>query len=185
MMNKESLRIFSSLREYLSLFILTFKKMSGLRKIKTDERLSPRFREKIMLAVSGVTSCAYCSYLHAKLALEEGIDEKEIEKILKRDITDVERSEIPALLFAQHFAETGGAVSEGAERTLVEHYGESRALQIQAFAQSVLFGNLCCNTVVSFREGRLEPEEKKGRRLAMMLSTPVAAMIRKRSGIKS
>jgi len=154
----------------------------GLRKIPQKEKISPQFREKIMLAVSAVNSCTYCSYLHARVALEQGISHKEIDDIIENDMEHFTPFEVPGILFAQHFSETKGNVSKDALKKLVESYGEYKALQIQAFIQSVFFGNLCCNTVVSFKKGLLTQEEKKGLRLTYLFSLPIARMIRKKSG---
>jgi AhpD family alkylhydroperoxidase len=179
---KEKLRTFSSLREYFSLFFTTFKRMMKLRKIPESERLSPQFREKLMIAVSAVNKCAYCSFLHTRIALEQGIPQKEINDIIKNDIKHFSSEELPGILFAQHFAETKGDVSKEALMNLTRTYGENKTWQIRAFLQSVLFGNLCCNTFLSFNKGFIGAEEKKRLRLVYIFSFPVARMIFKRSG---
>ncbi|MBN1523169.1 MAG: carboxymuconolactone decarboxylase family protein [Spirochaetales bacterium] len=180
-MKKESLRTFDSLSEYWSLFQKTFKKMSGLRKILRREQITPQFREKLMLVVSQTNQCAYCSFLHAKKALEEGISQNTIDNILDIEEGHFTPKEIPAVLFARHFAETKGNVSPLSIHTLTEYYGEHTSRQIQAFLQSVLFGNLCCNTVFSFKEHLFSASEKRNRRLAWLCSLPVASMIKKNS----
>ncbi|MBN2444246.1 MAG: carboxymuconolactone decarboxylase family protein, partial [Spirochaetales bacterium] len=168
--------------EYFSLFCLTFKRMMKLRKISESDRLSHQFREKLMVAVSAVNKCAYCSYLHTRLALENGISREEIENIMKNDVTHFSKEELPGILFAQHFAETKSHVSRDALENLISTYGENKVLQIQAFLQSVLFGNLCCNTYVSFKKGHYKKEDKKKHRLLYLFVFPVARMIFKRSG---
>ncbi|MBN2352437.1 MAG: carboxymuconolactone decarboxylase family protein [Spirochaetales bacterium] len=183
-MKQGRLRIFASFGEFLFLFFTTFGRMTTLRKIPRGETISPRFRTMLMLAVSQVNQCAYCSYLHARRGLEEGIAQEEIAAIVENVGRRVDRSESAGVLFAQHMAETRGNPSAVSCKTLERCYGAFKALQIRAFTQSVLFGNLCCNTVVSFQEGLLTPEEKKGRRLAYAFSLPIANIILKKSGMK-
>lgn len=181
-MQRQKLRIFSSLKEYFSLFIKTFKRMMQLRNIPQTDRISPQFHEKLLVALSAVNRCAYCSYLHTRLALEQGINRKEIDDILKNDIKEFSQKELPGILFAQHFAETKGNVSKTALRKVTQVYGENKTRQIQAFLYSVLFGNLCCNTFVYFKKSHVLPMEKPKLRLVYILSIPIARMIFKRSG---
>lgn len=183
-MKQGRLRIFASFGEFIFLFFKTFGRMTALRNVPRKEKISPRFRTMLMLAVSQVNQCAYCSYLHARRALEEGIAQEEITAIVENVGRRVDRSEAAGVLFAQQMAETKGNPSAVSCKTLERCYGTYQALQIRAFTQSVLFGNLCCNTVVSFREGLLTREEKKGRRLAYVFSLPIANSILKKSGMK-
>ena len=182
-MHKGKLRTFNSLKEYFTLFYLTFKRMMGLRKISHEKEISPQFREKLMVAVSSVNKCAYCSFLHTRTALEQGIPQNEIDDILKNDIKQFSKKDLPGILFAQHFSETKGNVSESALKNVIQTYGEAKTMQMQAFLQSVLFGNLCCNTYVSFKKKLLTLEEKKHLSLVYLFSFPVARMIYKKSGI--
>jgi AhpD family alkylhydroperoxidase len=181
-MKQGKLRIFASLKEFMSLFFTTFGRMMTLRKVPREEKLSPQFRATLMLVVSHVNRCAYCSYLHARRALEQGISQEEIDALIQNIGRPIDPAEAPGILFAQHVAETKGNVSADSLKKIEETYGHYQALQIRAFTQSVLFGNLCCNTVLSFEQGLLTREEKKGRRLAYMFSLPIARGILKKSG---
>jgi len=168
---------------YFTLFNMTFKRMMKLRKIPYEQKISPQFREKLMVAVSSVNKCAYCSYLHTKTALEQGISQNEIDGILKNDIKQFSKEDLPGILFAQHFSETKGNVSESALNNVIQIYGETKTWQMRAFLQSVLFGNLCCNTYISFKKKILTQDEKKHLRLVYIFSFPVARMIYNKSGI--
>lgn len=182
-MGKETLRTFDSLREYFSLFRVTFARMRDLRKISQEEKITPQFREKLMVASSAVNQCAYCSYLHSRTALEQGISQEEIDTIFKNDVSQFSEEDLPGILFAQHFAETKGKVSEDALQNIEEKYGTILTRQMQAFLQTVLFGNLCCNIYVSFKKNLLTKERKNRLRLVYFLSIPVARMIYKKSGM--
>ena len=75
--------------------------------IKTSKsRLDEQFQNKILLAVTQVNGCRYCSYLHTKHALESGMSEEEITSLLAGEVGDINDEESVALIFAQHYAET-------------------------------------------------------------------------------
>ncbi|MGD9558925.1 MAG: carboxymuconolactone decarboxylase family protein, partial [Mangrovibacterium sp.] len=109
----------------------------------------PAFSERIALAVSGVTRCAYCSWLHTKTSLEKGMHEKEIKCLLDGDIKDAPEREAPALFYVQHRADFDGGFSPEARQRLVDFYGEENTGYIDFMFQAVYFGNLCSNTVYS------------------------------------
>lgn len=45
------------------------------------DRLDPAFRERLMLVVTEVNGCRYCSYVHAREALAAGIPPEQIEDL--------------------------------------------------------------------------------------------------------
>jgi len=79
--------------------------MAQARKNKV---MSSEFIERIMLAVTEVNGCEVCSYAHTKIALEQGMSEEEIGKLLSGDTEDIPAEEAPAIFFAQHYADTRG-----------------------------------------------------------------------------
>ena len=44
-------------------------------------RITPTQGEHLMLAISGVNQCAYCSYLHTQTALSKGVDLDTIQQV--------------------------------------------------------------------------------------------------------
>ena len=63
--------------------------------------------KKILIVTDAVNGCIYCSWMDAKLAIRSGISEDEVRNMLKLEFhTDASESELNALLFAQHYAET-------------------------------------------------------------------------------
>lgn len=134
----ERLRRFSGVSEYFHYFIRVFRVMSSIKRYSGEDKISPELAEKVMLAVSGVNKCKTCSYLHTGTALEKGIAENEIQQLLSGAYQDVLSEEIPAVLFAQHFAETKGNVMLEAERRVVELYGRSKVNHMAAYLLSVL-----------------------------------------------
>jgi len=104
------------------------------------------FAEKIMLAVTQVNDCRYCRFGHTKAALEAGVSEDEITRIARGDLAEFPQDETPGLLYAQHFAETGGAPDPAETTQLVNFYGEQTAAEIGAYIRMITAGNLLGNT---------------------------------------
>jgi len=113
---------------------------------RSERSVNSSFSERIMLAVTGVNDCRYCSYGHAKRALECGVTQEEIELLLGGDFGRVPPAEAPAILFAQHYAESGGNPDPDAIRTLEETYGKRTAEDILFRIRMITLGNLTGNT---------------------------------------
>ena len=123
-----------------------------LVRAKRADRVSDRFAEKIMLAVTAVNECQYCTRYHTDLAQETGVDQATITSILESDIDSaVAADERPALLFAQRYAETDEAPGRNAVMELQRTYGEETATDILAFVRAIYFGNLLGNTYDGIR----------------------------------
>jgi len=180
-MNEDYLKTLHGPGQYFRLFGSTFKAMSGLGRIPKDERVPPSLTERITLAVSGVNECEYCSWLHSKKALELGFSEKDVENMLRGDLSGLNRAEAAAVLYAQHWADTDGNVSTDARKGLEEFWTEGAVRSIEAFIVSAYFGNLCSNTVVAFQNGAIPGRFRPGMLLTYLLSLPVAAVIRKKA----
>lgn len=99
------------------------------------------FIERIMLAVTEVNNCAICSYAHTKRALESGMSNEEIQKILSEVIVDIPADEVAAVIFAQHYADTRGNPTRESWQHIVETYGISRARGILGSVRTIMIGN--------------------------------------------
>jgi len=180
-LNGKKLRHYKSSAEFFNQLLSLLKAMP-LTKIRGfKEAIYPAFSERIALAVSGVTNCAYCSWLHTKTSLEKGMNEKEIKRLLEGDIKDVPEQEAPALFYVQHRADFNGGFSPEARQRIVDFYGEEKAGYIDFMFQAVYFGNLCSNTVYSVRNNMMQGRNDFKFRLVYFLSLPVAYFIRKGS----
>ena len=100
------------------------------------------FNEKIMLAVTQVNGCRYCSWFHTRVAMKEGISKAEIHTLLGGEFDGADEDEIQALLYAQHYADTGGKPSEESRKKLYETYGRERARAIEASIKAITVGNI-------------------------------------------
>lgn len=104
------------------------------------------FRERIMIVVSGVNRCRHCAHGHEFLAALAGISKGEIAGLLALDLSNSPAEEIPALLFAIHWAETDGRPAIEATAALEARYGVKLARQIEAAALLIHIGNRIGNT---------------------------------------
>jgi AhpD family alkylhydroperoxidase len=118
-----------------------------MKPLMRGELINPAFRERLMLAVTAVNGCRYCSYAHARQAFVEGIDRDEIEALKDGVIENCPRDELPALLYAQHWAETRGRIEPGTRERIIEIYDEGTVKAIDLTLQTIQMGNLLGNTI--------------------------------------
>lgn len=110
-------------------------------------QISFDFRERLMLVVTAVNGCRYCSYFHARQALQAGLQEAELRELLAGDLPQgAPADELPALLFAQHWAEQNGHPDPALTAQLAERYTQETAAAIQAVLRMIRVGNLLGNT---------------------------------------
>ncbi len=177
------LKCLSGPKQYWLLFRQTTKAMMGLGKLPSDQRITKQLGEKISLAVSGVNNCRYCSWLHTKTALEKGLSQDEVDAMLSADFGNLAPYEAAAILYAQHWADRDGKVAAEAREKILAEYGPNRTTEIEALLWAVHFGNLCSNTVVTYRDTKND-KRRPVSRFTYLLALPVAGAIKRRSGIK-
>ena len=181
----KKLKCLSGLKQFFVLFARTSKAMMGLGKLPPDERISKQLGEKISLTVSGVNECQYCSWLHTKTAIEKGLSTQEIEALLSAQFHNARAEELTAILYAQHWADRNGNVAAETREPVLAEYGPRQTSEIEAIIQAVYFGNLCSNTVVACREAKTDRRERPVRLATYLFALPVAAVIRRKSGVKN
>jgi len=135
--------------------------IKDLRPKKDSERISKQFVERIMMAVTEVNGCRYCSYFHSRVALKEGIEKQEVEQLLSGDFVDAPRKELPALVFCQHYAESCGEPDPEAVARLDETYGSEIANQIREYIRMIMIGNTWGNAFDALRV-RIKGKPVKG-----------------------
>lgn len=111
------------------------------------ELISPAFRERLMMMVTEVNGCRYCSYYHAREALKSGISSAELRDLLAGAIpAETSPDEYLALAYAQHWAETDAKPDPEAVQKLIETYGEEKTAAIDILLRMIRVGNLLGNT---------------------------------------
>jgi len=108
--------------------------------------IDPSLRERLMLTVTAVNGCRYCSYAHARQALSEGISAEEITALREGAFEDSPPGEVPALLYAQHWAETDGHPDPVTRSAVEGRYGEEAVERMELILQMIRVGNLLGNT---------------------------------------
>jgi AhpD family alkylhydroperoxidase len=148
-----------------------------------SRRIDRAFAEKIMLAVTAVNGCRYCSYGHARMALASGVSPEEVDLLLGGEVGHASPEEAPALFFAQHYAESGGHPDPEMMQKLVQTYGQERARDILAHVRMITLGNLSGNTfdvLLSRLGGRPAEGSSLGSEVAtlglLVLGTPLLAL---------
>ena len=127
--------------EVYGITVNAFMCIGKFSKSKKNGLLTEAFIERMMLAVTEVNACPVCSYGHTKMALEMGMSLEEIENILSGNYENVPKEELPAVLFAQHYAELRGKYSQESFNSVIEIYGEEKANTILATIRMIMFGN--------------------------------------------
>ena len=104
------------------------------------------FRERLMLAVTQVNACRYCSEFHVKQALKTGLSSDEVQQLLDGVADQCPPEQLTAILYARHWAEMAGQPDPDVRRTLVETYGAVKAAAIEMVLRMINAGNLSGNT---------------------------------------
>ena len=151
-----------TIRENIRFLAFLFKYLSHFKAFNRSPSLSHKLQERIMLAVTSVNECRYCSFFHTKMALESGCSETEIQAILDHDLSCADQEEFPALAFAQHFAESHENPSRAAVKHLVAYYGVYKTRQIIASCWMITLGNLYGNTIDAYRSRLLGAPAQPG-----------------------
>ena len=145
-MEKFRRRIYRNPGQFWEDFRFLIKNRSRIRAVMKQKRISTAFRERLMLAVTAVNGCRYCSHAHAREALLAGISEAEVEALLSGVVDDCPSEEAAAVFYAQHWAESDANPDLDARRKLVEIYGSDTAGDIELMLRMIRMGNLTGNT---------------------------------------
>lgn len=103
------------------------------------------FRERLMLVVTAVNRCPYCSYAHSRQALLNGISEQEIELLQNLAFEGSPAHEIPALLYAQHWAERDGSPEPVVRQRVMDLYDQPTFHKIELVLRLIRMANLVGN----------------------------------------
>jgi len=115
-----------------------------------SRRISHKFAEEIMMVITQVNGCRYCSYVHSKSALMCGVSEQELLKLLTLQTDDFPEEEAVALTFAQHYAESECNPDSEVEKRFRDYYGLHASQDIMNFIRVITMSNLAGNTVDAF-----------------------------------
>ena len=133
---------------FMSDMLANVEDMRGARR---KNLITEQFGERIMMAVTEVNGCRYCSYFHTQVALKAGMEEKEIRETLSGDFSQAPTEELPALYFAQHYAENAGKPEPEMINQLIAVYGNEKSRAIIGYIRAIMIGNAWGNAFDSLR----------------------------------
>lgn len=142
----------------------------------TKPRLPASLREEVMLAVTSVNDCRYCSWVHTGLALENGVDMDDLDLLLGKSLDNVEERAAVAILFGKHFADTVRQPSAQARAKLAAHFSPAEQREIMAYIHAIYFANLTGNSADAIL-ARLRGQQVEGSVMAQLLAAMVGAPV--------
>jgi AhpD family alkylhydroperoxidase len=138
-------RFYTSAREFATDILYLARNIRWLKSGNINGAISPAFRERLMLAVTAVYGCRYCSYFHIKQGLKSGVGQQEAAALLAGSFEVCPPEEAVALLYAQHWAESNVNPDAEAVQRLEYTYGTEKAKAINLVLRMVRVGNLAGN----------------------------------------
>jgi AhpD family alkylhydroperoxidase len=139
-------RTYKNLKELFSDLWFPIRNRKRLKEVTNKGLISAPFRERLMLAVTAVDGCRYCSYIHARQALKSGVTPEEISQLLSGDVDDCPEEEAMGVIYAQHWAESDAHPDSGAVRRLQQTYGFEKTEAIHLMLRMIRLGNLLGNS---------------------------------------
>jgi AhpD family alkylhydroperoxidase len=139
-------RTFSGPGQFLGEAFSLLKSWRRIRRAMRSGTISPEFRERLMLAVTSVNDCRYCARYHGQEALKHGISQPELERLLAGEFSGCPQRELPAIIYAQHWAENDGRPSDSAVAELKKHYSPQEVEHIRVYLRMIRMGNLAGNS---------------------------------------
>lgn len=138
--------VYRGLEDLLSDWAAQFQRFRLMRTDRQRGLVDDAFRERLMLAHTSVNECRWCSWQHARVALDRGVEGEEVDALLCGAVEDCPEGEVPALLYAVHFAEADGRPDPEARARVVATYGPERTEAIDRALATIRSGNLIGNT---------------------------------------
>jgi AhpD family alkylhydroperoxidase len=139
-------RTFTGFGEFFEELKFIIKNRNQINKLLAGEIIDAEFRQRLMIAVTEVNGCRYCSYYHSKLALKAGISPKELDSLLAGELKDCPEEEVLALVYAQHFTEKRGQPAQEMIDKIKNKYGADKFETINLAIRMINFGNLSGNS---------------------------------------
>lgn len=131
-----------SLSDMYKSFVFVPRAITILISNKKTNLVNGKFINRLQLAVTEVNGCTVCSYAHAQLTLQQGISNEEINSLLSGGNNFTKPEEAKAILFAQHFADSGAYPKKHTYNAILKEYGEKKTQIILSAIQVITAGNI-------------------------------------------
>lgn len=145
-MEKFKKRTFKNFGEFIEELKFIIKNRKHIKKLEEGETINDEFRQRLMIAVTEVNGCRYCSYYHSKLALKAGVSQQELDSLLSGQLKDCPEKEVLALVYAQHWTEKQGQPDREMIEKVKNKYGAEKFATINLALRMINFGNLSGNS---------------------------------------
>jgi AhpD family alkylhydroperoxidase len=99
-------------------------------------RIPRAFRERLMLTVTAVNACRYCAAFHCRTAGRLGVPHEEAALLLEGEVAAAPPREVPALLYARHWAEADARPDPAERARLLAGYAADEIAQVEAASAS-------------------------------------------------
>ncbi|MFA6843285.1 MAG: carboxymuconolactone decarboxylase family protein [Bacilli bacterium] len=143
---------------------------------KNKKVMDKMFVERVMLAVTEVNGCKMCYQGHAKMALESGLTETEINELVNNNQDNVPQHQQVALLYATHYADVSGRPDKEATKKLFDTYKRGIAKSIISAIRMIMLGNtlgIVASTVELKKSEKREAGSSLSRELIIFLGSLV------------
>jgi AhpD family alkylhydroperoxidase len=122
------------------------RERSQIKALMRGGLVDKAFQERLMLTVTEVNGCRYCAYAHARMALAAGVTQADVDALAGGNLDGSPPEQVPALLYAQHWAETDGRPDPRARERVLETYGQEKTEAMELSMRMIRVGNLAGNT---------------------------------------
>jgi len=142
-------RTYGGVGEAVSDLAFVVRRLKSATSLTVGRGLNTAFRERLMLVVTGVNECRYCTFLHSTVARGSGIAGEQVKQLLAGKVEAAPADEVPALRYALEWAEADGHPPLDAWHELASIYGPDKARLIELSLRMIRIGNLTGNTLDS------------------------------------
>ncbi len=144
-MKKFNKRLYPNLKEFFHDLGYVFKRTDKMKTLMRGEVIDATFRERLMMAVTEVNGCRYCAYYHSQQALAAGVGSDELAQIAEMSFESSPEKQRPALLYAQHWAESNAHPDPDAWTCMRGSYSPEELEMIELSLYVIRMGNLMGN----------------------------------------
>ena len=139
-------RRYRDLKEFLADIWFLSRNAPQVFRMLRRGTVSPAFRERLMLAVTAVYRCRYCTWVHTREALRSGLTGEDVTTLLSGSVNDCPNDEALAILYAQHWADADAKPTPESFKMLVDSYGTEKAQAVNLVLRMIRVGNLTGNS---------------------------------------
>ena len=113
-------RKYRNFKEFLADIWFLLRNTARVFRMLRRGTVSPAFRERLMLAVTAVYRCRYCTWVHTREALRSGLTGEGVTALLSGSVNGCPTDEALAILYAQHWADADANPTPESFKMLVD-----------------------------------------------------------------